>query len=243
MFISKNRHARALHAFTLVELLVVIGIIALLISILLPSLARAREQGNAIKCLSNLRQISQAFLMYANANMKDGLPRPAAQVDTEDWIYWQPTRDINESRIAAYISNKPFNKEVFRCPSDDWQQRTAGTPYHYSYSVNMYICKRNAGTETEWQGKKTLKLSQIRNPTDKILLVEETFTTLDDGCWAWQASGGLGKNVLSARHDRKNEDATDLTRGRGNAAFADGHAVMIERADAFLPRYYHPFKN
>jgi len=63
---SVPRRGRPSDAFTLVELLVVIGIIALLISILLPALGRAREAANTTQCLSNLRQVGIYLNLYAN---------------------------------------------------------------------------------------------------------------------------------------------------------------------------------
>src|SRR5881409_3161367 len=90
--------------FTLVELLVVIGIIALLISILLPALSKARESANRTKCLSNVRQIAMGFISYTQEN-RGSFPFVASSSLFEDWVWWHPTNQIssvNGGALASY---------------------------------------------------------------------------------------------------------------------------------------------
>ncbi|MDB5331068.1 MAG: hypothetical protein JWP03_2219, partial [Phycisphaerales bacterium] len=116
--------------FTLVELLVVIGIIALLISILLPALNRARESAKQVQCLSNIRQLGMAVLLYTNEHrqlMPGGAEGPPQML--WDWVYWDPTsapyNDLSQCPLAPYLSiargsgSRSNGASMFRCPSDN----------------------------------------------------------------------------------------------------------------------------
>ncbi len=110
--------------FTLVELLVVIGIIALLISILLPVLGKAREQASNAKCLSNLKSIGQAVLLYSNQNK--GCVLPTVIWKTGPLADYWPELLISArvlpgqsgmSAVAGNGAETSFSNSIFVCPS------------------------------------------------------------------------------------------------------------------------------
>jgi prepilin-type N-terminal cleavage/methylation domain-containing protein len=105
-------------AFTLVELLVVIGIIALLISILLPTLSKAREAGERTVCLSNLRELGNAIRIYAAQN-KDQIP--IGYMDQHQFSYFVNWRNQNGTKLSMMgllaVSRLTSNPKAFYCPT------------------------------------------------------------------------------------------------------------------------------
>lgn len=229
---------RSRSAFTLVELLVVIGIIALLIGILLPSLSRAREQANSAACLSNLRQLGLAMIQYTNEH-KGWFPRAAASgVSNDDWIFWQSGRVRDDGALVKYLGPQ-FVEKHYYCPSDIVENHPT---YPFSYTMNEFMGGLLFPPASSGNLHLRSKITQVKRPADKILILDESSTTIDDGCWAPQNYPNDGKNLLSNRHDKKAELSTNPNNGVGNALFVDGHAAAIPRLDSTLPENYDPAK-
>jgi prepilin-type N-terminal cleavage/methylation domain-containing protein len=251
--IIMRRGCSPVRGFTLVELLVVIGIIALLIAILMPALAKARAQGQWAMCLSNLRQIGQGLTMYVTEN-KGYLPRPPSGANgdfPDDLIHWQESppysanpayapytgkRDINESALVPYVNAKNDKfKSLMRCPTDNLDRglqsasRAMYGPYQYSYTMNDSWTPNPATSLTGARHK----IVEVRRPAEKILMLEENFP--NDGRWIWtniDPTNNTGDDALAERHSKQ-----------GNVLFHDMHVDRRFWKDILNsgPKIYDPF--
>ena len=212
--------------FTLIELLVVIAIIALLMALLLPALERAREQAKRVICLSNLHQLTLAWIMYADDNegrIVNGAPLgttcqadpgPGNHPDEVPWIgrAWAggyqngvklppdcQKEAIKDGALWDYVGML----KNYRCPTG-----LAGEYCTYAAMDGVNGLKR---TDTVTDTHYMKNINMIRNPHNRIVFIDEGWVTPDS--FAVNFNRALWWDDPPVRH------------GNGSAqSFADGHS-------------------
>jgi prepilin-type N-terminal cleavage/methylation domain-containing protein/prepilin-type processing-associated H-X9-DG protein len=178
-------------AFTLIELLVVIAIIAILMAILMPALQRAREGGKRAACLSNLKQITLAWNMYADDN-DDKLVNGATGCTDVENATWAPAPVWSHRNELAWINSYSAtdwdiqiqgiktgalwrympSEKIYRCPTG---RRGQALTYSIMFSMN--------GVAYDWAREKGVavkKRTDIRpNVAQRLVLIDEGFMTSD----------------------------------------------------------------
>jgi prepilin-type N-terminal cleavage/methylation domain-containing protein/prepilin-type processing-associated H-X9-DG protein len=150
-------------AFTLVELLVCIGIMAVLISILLPAVSRARQQSNCVVCQSNMRQIGMSLLSYADEH--DGWLFPGDMGWDPQHVYLDPTTGQMVYNVWPTRVWSSWDPPWMFCPSDI-------QPYgSHSYVLNEHVAY--------WNIKYSTPLPPGMSHAQVILLGEKQTTVYD----------------------------------------------------------------
>ena len=220
--------------FTLIELLVVIAIIAILASLLLPALSRARMNSQAAACANNLRQLSLAWFLYTDDN-DQLLVNNSGTVDTrayrQSWVNniqdWGTSVEntnpayVLSGKLAPYVNN---SLRVYKCPSD--QAVAQNGPRLRSFSMNSLVgnplINPNRFNPTWVQ---FIRMSQFPGPANFYVFVEEHPDTINDGYFMNRWDVIQWGNLPASWHN-----------GAANLTWADGH---LER-HRWLPNTVRP---
>ena len=226
--------ARPHHAFTLIELLVVIAIIAILASLLLPALASSKNRAQGVMCMSNIKQLSLGWLLYADDNDEllinnHGKPETVAKRDTwannvQDWgnsddninpIY------LTDSRLGPYVGR---SVKVFKCPSD----KAPAANGERIRSVAMNAMVGNPGELTNQFNPAYVqfyRISDMPDPSRIFVFLDEHCDTVNDGFFVNRLDTYEWGNVPGSYHNNA-----------VNLSFADGHVETHQwTGDAIRP--------
>ena len=228
--------------FTLIELIVVIAIIALLLTITLPSMKRAKEMALSIPCLANQRTIAMAFHLYQEENNgwlvtsgawwvpNEFVPDDPLQERARSWVLGpldaegRACRSVNDNPTVEHEINGikkgtlwPYieSKEAYHCPADKRvvKKNIGWRSYSMPTSIGCWY-----GTYIT-QDQTIHKMNEIKSPGQKYISIEEA-EKLSDGTYWWN----VGSWVLDLSTDNWYDPVADWHNWGGNLAYADGHA-------------------
>ncbi len=213
------------HSFTLIELLVVIAIIAILASLLLPSLQAAKERSKRTGCINNLRQLGVATHMYVDEN-EEFWPVMYWTFTAAPAGNWNPNNIWWRGEVMPYINNN----ESFICPANNLSSGKVDT--YCSYIYNVYL-SGYSGT-----GATGRKLKSITDPEVRYLLAD----SWANGCWGIDGSNHIWPPLPGGPFHHAS-DRLDYRHGRGAVGVHCAGNVDWKVASQIRPKMWWPTWN